>query len=95
MSFVLPADVLDTPTKLRDLEQNCARTTPKDVREALVTAAKEIESWRNTAVDCIRMLEEANELRIGQMDSHSKAEETSRQVRRAMSDSAMKLRALL
>lgn len=92
-AFALPAAPADTEAMLRDLEQTCPRTTPKEVREALLTAAKELQAWKNTAQDCVRMLEEASKLRVGQMDSHSRADEVHRQVKRAMSDAAAKLRA--
>jgi hypothetical protein len=91
-AFAMPADRTDTASKLREMEQNCAKTTPKEVRAALIDAAKALEDWENTAVDCIRMLEEASALRAGQMDSHSRMDEIGRQIKRAMSDSAVKLR---
>lgn len=85
----------DTETMLRDIEQNCARTTPKEVREALILAAKELQDWKNIALDCVRMLEEAERLRVGQMDSQSRVDEVQRQVKRAMNDAAVKLRGML
>jgi hypothetical protein len=91
--FALPEDRTDTATMLRDLEQSCPRTTPTNVKAALVTAAKELEDWKSTAEDCVKMLEEAHALRVGQMDSHSRVDEIARQIKRAMSDAALKLRA--
>lgn len=90
--FALPADRTDTATMLRELEQNCPRTTPTNVKAALITAAKELDDWKRAAEDCVKMLEEASALRAGQMDSHSRMDEIARQIKRAMSDAAVKLR---
>jgi len=88
----MPVERTDTASALRDLEQNCPSVTPKAVRAALVTAAKALEDWQRTAEDCIRMLEEAQALRVGQMDSPARVDEVARQIKRAMSDAAVKLR---
>lgn len=92
MSFALPTERTDIATTLRDLEQNCSKTTPLNLRAALIDAAKALEGWQRTAEDCARMLEEAQALRVGQMDSHARVDEIARQIKRAMSDAAIKLR---
>lgn len=91
-AFALPVERTDIAHVLRELEQNAPRPTSKDIRDAMIHAAQALEAWRRTAEDCIRMLEEAQSLRAGQMDSQSRADEIARQVKRAMSDAAVKLR---
>jgi hypothetical protein len=80
-AFALPAERTDTATMLRDLEQNCPKTTPLNVKAALITAAKELERWQKLGGDAARQLEEAANVRIGQMDSLSLADEKQRGVK--------------
>jgi hypothetical protein len=94
-AFALPAERTDTATILRDLEQSAPNPTPKNIRAAMIQAAKELEDWQHTAQDCIRMLKEAQALRVGQMDSPSRMDEIARQIKRAMADAAVKLRGRL
>lgn len=96
MSFSLPekqyTDEPITPEHLRALEQEAPRPTSKEIREALLAAAKELEAWKALAGDCVKQLEEAQALRVGQMDSHSRVDEIARQIKRTMSDTAVRLR---
>lgn len=94
-TFALPVERTDTATVLRDLEQSAPNPTPRNIRAAMIQAAKELEDWQRTAEDCVRMLEEAQGLRVGQMDSHARMDEIARQIKRAMSDTAVKLRGRL
>lgn len=80
-ALALPADRTDTATFLRDLEQNCPRTTPLDVKAALIRAAKELEDWKRLAEDAANQLEEASRIQISQMASHSRVDEIQRQVK--------------
>lgn len=94
-AFALPADRTDTATLLRELELSAPNPTPKNIRAAMIQAAKELEDWRSLAQDCVRMLEEAQALRAGQMASQSRHDEVERQIKRAMSDTAVRLRGAL
>ncbi len=95
MTFSLPDQPQDIATYLRELESTCPNVTPKVVKSALITAAKEIEDWRELALTHARTLEEAATLRVGAMDTNSKADEVSRQVRSALAQTASTLRARL
>lgn len=94
MTFELPESAKTTAAYLRDVEQNCAKTTPKEVRAALLDAAKALETWERLAEDTARQLEEAANVRIGQMDSHSRADEIQRGIKATMLDLAARFREL-
>lgn len=94
-AFALPAERTDIAHVLRELEQNAPRPTSKDIRDAMINAAQALEDWRSTAEDCVKMLEEAQALRAGMMASESQHDEVQRQIKRAMSDAAVRLRAKL
>lgn len=91
-AFVLPVDRADTATRLRELEQSAPNPVSKTIRAAMIQAAKELEDWKMLAEDCVRMLEEAQSLRAGQMASQSRHDEVERTIKRAMSDTAVRLR---
>lgn len=93
--FALPADRTDTASLLRELEQTAPNPVPKAIRAAMIQGAQELDDWKHLAEDCVRMLEEAQALRVGQMDSHSRVDEIARAIKRAMSDTAARLRAKL
>jgi hypothetical protein len=94
VSFGLPPAPADTASYLRDLEQNCAKTTPKEVRAALLRAAQELEDWQRLGLDTANQLDEAANVRIGQMDSHSRVDEIQRGVLATMRDLAARFREL-
>lgn len=94
MTFALPAERTDTATLLRDLEQSAPNPTPKNIRAAMIQAAQELEDWQKLADDTARQLEEAAKIRIGQMDSHSRADEIQRGVKATMLDLAQRFREL-
>ena len=84
----------DVEALLRDIEQNCPKTTPKEVRAALITAAEEIKRWRTLAQDTSRQLEEAANVRISEMATTSQANEIQRGVKQTMLDLATRFREL-
>lgn len=92
MAFALPDTPADLATSLRELESTAPNVTPKVIRAALIQAAQEIEDWRAMALTHARTLEEATRLRIGMMDSQSKADEVSRQIQLALRQTAQALR---
>lgn len=94
MAFVLPAESTDTATLLRELEQSAPNPVPKTIRAAMIQAAKELEDWRQLAEDTARQLEEAANVRISQMDSHSRVDEIQRGVKRTMLELARRFRGL-
>lgn len=99
MTFMVPNheytdQPVNTAAMLRDLEQNCPKTTPLNVKAALITAAKEIERWQKLGEDAARQLEEAATVRIGQMDSHSRVDEIQRGVKSTMLELARAFREL-
>lgn len=80
---------------LRDLEQDAPAPTSKAIRAALIQAATRIESYKREAEFAIHVLEEAAALRVGQMDSASRADEVSRNAQHAMRSVAERLKGLL
>lgn len=100
MSFALPdqqytdARPENVSAYLRELEQSCPKTTPREVKAALITAATEIESWKKLAQDTARQLEEAANIRISQMATTSRVDEVQRGVQRTMLDLAQRFREL-
>lgn len=99
MNFALPEQQYteqrqDVAQFLRALEQSCPRTTPLEVKAALITAAVEIERWRTLSQDTARRLEEAATVRISQMATTSQADEIQRGVKQTMLDLAARFRDL-
>lgn len=90
MTFELPPNV-STSAELRELEQNAPNVTPKSIRAALVSAAKALESHEKASQDVVRILEEAMRLKVGQMDSQSRAHEVERAVKAAMIQAVARL----
>ncbi len=79
---------------LRDIEQNCPKTTPHNIRTALITAAKDLERWQKLGEDAARQLEEAANIRVGQMDSLSRVDEKQRGVKSTLLELARLFREL-
>lgn len=94
MSFELPPERTDTASLLRELEANAPNPVPKNIRAAMIQAAKELEDWRKLGQDTAHQLEEAANVRIGQMDSLSLAEEKQRGVKATMLELARAFRDL-
>jgi hypothetical protein len=94
MTFEVPSEPTDTASFLRDLEQNCPKTTPKEVRAALLRAAQELEAGKHLREDAARQLEEAASIRVGQMDSHARVDEIQRGVKCTMLELARAFREL-
>lgn len=88
MTFALPDSPTDTASALRELEAQA----PKHIKALMIQAAKELEDWHHKAANAVMVLDEANRLRVGQMDSESKAIEINRQVKLAISNVADMLR---
>jgi hypothetical protein len=94
MTFALadpmtPPDLVD---HLRELEQTAKRADLAEVRGALIAAAVEIEHWRAIATSAAEQLEEAARLRIGTMDSQSRVDDVTRQVKSTLTQVAHELR---
>lgn len=97
MSFALPAmkPSADATSKwLRDIEQNAPKNTEKEIRGALLQAAKELEAWHKLAADTARQLDEAANIRVGQMDSLSRVDEKQRGVKSTLLELARRFREL-
>lgn len=86
MTFELPPSIPTTAAELRELEQNAPNVTPKSIRAALVQAAAKLESYEKQSDYCIRLLNEALNLRTGVMDSESRAHENERRSKQAMQE---------
>lgn len=92
MSFKLPDSQPNTASLLRDLEQNCAQSTSKDIRGAMVRAAQELEDWKTLAETVASELDEAVSSRISQMASSSRVEEIQRETKQRLASLAQRLR---
>lgn len=90
MKFKLPDDSVDTAATLRELEENA----PPPIRSVLIKAAQELEYAKKIAIEMVAVLDEAASLRIGQMDSQSRADEVLRQIHHALQHVAAQLRTI-
>jgi hypothetical protein len=90
MGFALPADVADLSTELRNAEAQA----PKHIKHLLIQAADELHDLKQLMVDGAQQLELAISLRVGQMDSQSRADEVARQVRMTLEQLAARMREL-
>ena len=86
MTFELPPTSPTTAAELRDLEQNAPNVTPKSIRAALIQAAVKLENYETQCAYCVRLLNEALNLRTGVMDSESRAHENERRVKQAIQE---------
>lgn len=91
MTFEFPEDAPDVVEALRSAEPQA----PKQIKPILLQAANELCDFRRVAADAVRELTEAASLRVGMMDSQSRADEIVRQVRSAMTGVASRLQHLL
>lgn len=87
MTFELPEDAADIVEALRAVEPQA----PKQIKPLLLQAANELHAWHRLAEAAIAELNEASALRVGQMDSQSRADEVVRQVRAALLGVAARL----
>jgi hypothetical protein len=90
MAFTLPDEPADLAQVLRDAEAQA----PKHLKPLLIQAASFIDDVRRVAPELAQTLELAAELRAGQMDSQSRADEVAREVRLSMQSVAARLREL-
>ena len=92
-AFALPATpATDIATYLRELEQSAPKTTPKDIRAALVQAAQELERCHTLAESVARQLDEVANVRISEMASTSAVNEIQRGIKRTLTEAARRLR---
>lgn len=89
MKFALSEDLPDKVTALRNIEQQA----PKHIRSIIVDAAVELEQLYRVMTDAANELDAASELRVSAMDTTSRADEISRQMRQAMVSVVRQLRA--
>lgn len=91
MGFALPVDdVADTAQSLRDLEPQA----PKALKAVLIQAANELDDLKRLVRDGAQQLELAASLKVGQMDSQSRADEVATQIRMTMVQLAAQMREL-
>lgn len=90
MKFELPTDTPDTAALLRELEPQA----PKALKAVLIQAARELDDLKRLMADGAEQLALATALRIGQMDSASKAYEITEQIRLTVTGLAERMRAL-
>jgi len=92
MSFALPQIPPDLVSHLRDLEQNAAQSTSKEIRAALLQAAQEMDRFHLLAAQIARELDEVSNIRISEMASTSAVSEIQRGIKRTLSEAARRLR---
>jgi hypothetical protein len=91
MTFAFPENEKDTAAALRAAEPQA----PKHIKALLIQAANELEDFERVATDAVRELTEAADLRIGMMDSQSRADDVTKQIRTTLTSIASRFRALL
>jgi hypothetical protein len=94
MTFKLDDAPPDLAATLRELEAEERKLSPR-ARALLVLSATMLESQRSLLEDAAKELEEAAGLKIGMMDSQSRADDVSRQVRATLVTLATRIRILL
>lgn len=90
MKFEVPVTVANTADALRDSEA----TAPKHLKALLIQAANELEDYRKLIDDAGLELELAGSLRIGAMDSESRAMDVAKQVSLTVKSVAERMRAM-
>ena len=93
-AFALPdmTPATDLAVHLRELEQNAPRPTSKEIREALVSAAQELERCHQLAESVAKSLDEVANIRISEMASTSAVSEIQRGIKRTLIEAARRLR---
>lgn len=90
MHFALPDDSADLAQSLRDAEPQA----PKHLKPLLIQAAQFIDAVKRVAPELANTLDTAASLRVGQMDSQSRADDVANQVRITLMSTAARLREL-
>lgn len=90
MHFSPPDDSTDLAQALRDAEPQA----PKHIKPLLIQAAQFIEHIKRAAPELAQSLDIAASLRVGQMDSQSRADDVANQVRITLMSTAARLREL-
>lgn len=88
MKFEVPVTVLNVSDALREQES----MAPKSLRALLIQAADELDDYRKLIDDAGLELELAASLRVGAMDSESKAMDVSKQVSATIRSVAQRMR---
>jgi hypothetical protein len=90
LAFSLPDESADVAQALRDLEPQA----PKAIKAVMLQAATELDAFRRLCEEGAQELELAANLRAGQMDSQSRADEIANQVRQTLRSVAARMRSL-
>lgn len=90
MHFSPPDDTSELAHSLRDAEPQA----PKALKPLLIQAAQFIEHIKRVAPELAQSLDVAAAMRVGQMDSQSRADEVAREVRLSMQSVSARLREL-
>lgn len=80
----------DTADQLRELESQA----PKALKPVLIQAARELDDYKRLLAEAAIKLERVQHLRIGQMDSTSRAEEIMREMKSCMGELVAQFREL-
>jgi hypothetical protein len=90
MHFSPPDDSTELAQSLRDAEPQA----PKALKPLLIQAAQFIEHIKRVAPELAQSLDVAASMRVGQMDSQSRADEVAREVRLSLQSVSARLREL-
>lgn len=91
MKFELPEEIGDISSALMDLEPQA----PKNLKPVIVKAAQDIRNMREVIKTVAMQLEQAAVMRVGQMDSQSRADEVVKIISMTLSTCASSLRSVL
>lgn len=81
MVFKLPDTVPDIAATLRDYEMQTNLKLPIGVRQAMIAAADRLDDQRTLLEDIVTELDAAAALKVGFMDSQSRADEVARNIK--------------
>lgn len=88
MTFKFDEPIADIAVTLRELEPQA----PKHIKAVMLQASAKLDAYQELCRAGARDLEHAASLRIGMMDSQSRADEISRTVRNTMIELARKMK---
>ncbi len=94
MTFTLSDEPADIATELRTLEADERKLSPT-AKALLVMAAAALEDQRKLLEDISSELSAASNLRVGMMDSQSRADEVARHIKSLMVSLDQRIRDLL
>lgn len=94
MKFEAPEEVNNIATTLRGLEELHSKNLSAAVRAVMRQAADKLDDYEHLVDDALLELDVAASLRIGMMDSESRIDEITKQIKLTITSVASRMRAI-